>query len=112
MSINELAQKIHDQNKIAGWWDKPREAGTILMLCVSELAEAMEGDRRRNPQDDHLPHRSMVEVELADTIIRILDFAAYRGYDIEGAVLEKLQYNKTRADHTREARAAIGGKAY
>lgn len=111
MSLNNLAAKIYADNVERGWWDNQREVGTILMLIVSEIAEAMEGDRK-GLKDDHLPHRDMVEVELADAIIRILDFAGHKGYDIDGAVREKLAYNATRADHSREARAKAGGKAY
>jgi NTP pyrophosphatase (non-canonical NTP hydrolase) len=110
-ALMKLAHDIHGQNVRAGWWDNPREMGTLLMLVVSEIAEAMEGDRK-GLQDDHLPHRPMVEVELADAIIRILDIAAYHGLDLDGAVHEKLQYNMRRLDHTREARAQNGGKKY
>ena len=52
--------------------------------------------------DDHLPHRPIVEVELADALIRILDFAGMKGYDLGGAVREKLDYNRTRSDHKKE----------
>lgn len=45
-----------------------------LMLIVSEIAEAMEGVRK-NLTDTHLPNRKMEEVEMADTLIRLLDFA-------------------------------------
>lgn len=62
--------------------------------------------------DDHLPHRKMAEVELADAVIRILDYAEAFGYDIEGAITEKLEYNKHRADHKRENRAKEGGKQF
>lgn len=95
----------------AGWHKKPREVGTMLMLMVSELAEAMEGDRK-GLMDDHLPHRKMVEVELADAVIRIFDFAGREGYDLGGALIEKLKYNQQRADHKPEAREKAGGKAY
>lgn len=54
--------------------------------------------------DDHLPHRPMAEVELADALIRILDFAGMKGYDLGGAVREKLDYNRTRNDHKKENR--------
>ena len=107
-SINELAVEIHQNNVDAGWWDKPREKGTLLMLVVSEIAEAMEGERK-DLMDDHLPHRKMAEVELADAVIRILDYAGAFGYDVEGAIAEKLEYNKHRADHKRENRAKEGG---
>lgn len=110
-SINELAVEIHQNNVDAGWWDKPREKGTLLMLVVSEIAEAMEGERK-DLMDDHLPHRKMAEVELADAVIRILDYAVAFGYDVEGAIAEKLEYNKHRADHKRENRAKEGGKQF
>ena len=110
-SINELAVEIHQNNVDAGWWDKQREKGTLLMLVVSEIAEAMEGERK-DMMDDHLPHRKMAEVELADAVIRILDYAGAFGYDVEGAIAEKLEYNKQRLDHKRENRAKEGGKQF
>jgi len=82
-----------------------------LMLTVSEISEAMEG-HRKGKADDHLPHRSSLEVELADAVIRIADLAGALGLDLGGAIIEKLAYNQQRADHTPEARAAAGGKAY
>ena len=110
-SINELAVEIHQNNVDAGWWYKPREKGTLLMLIVSEVAEAMEGERK-DLMDDHLPHRKMAEVELADAMIRIFDYAGAFNYDLQGAIEEKLEYNKHRADHKRENRAKEGGKQF
>lgn len=111
MEIKELQSKIHSQNVEMGWWDKPREKGTLLMLVVSEVAEAMEGERK-DLMDDHLTHRKMAEVELADAVIRILDYAAAFGYDVEAAMLEKIDYNRTRSDHQKENRSKPGGKAF
>lgn len=110
-SISELQQQIHAQNVEAGWWDEPREKGTLLCLVHSEISEAMEGERK-GLMDDHLPHRPMAEVELADAMIRIMDYAGAFGYDLEGAIAEKLEYNRHRADHKRENRAADGGKKF
>lgn len=81
------------------------------MLIVSEVAEAMEGERK-NLQDDKLPHRKMAEVELVDVLIRVFDYAGAYGYDLEGAYQEKMQYNKNRFDHKAEARLAAGGKQW
>ncbi len=111
MNIKQLQQQIHQQNIDAGWWDNPREKGTLLCLIHSEISEAMEGERK-DLMDDHLPHRKMAEVELADAVIRILDYAGAFGYDIEGAIAEKLEYNKHRADHQRENRIKKGGKQF
>jgi NTP pyrophosphatase (non-canonical NTP hydrolase) len=82
-----------------------------LMLIVSELAEAMEG-HRKDLMDDHLPHRKMAEVELADAVIRIFDLAGERGFDLGSAIAEKLAYNRDRADHKPDSRVAAGGKTY
>lgn len=110
-SLRELQSQIHKQNIDAGWWNKPREKGTLLMLIVSEVAEAMEGERK-NLMDDHLPHRKMAEVELADAVIRILDYAEAFGYDVAGAIQEKRMYNMMREDHKPENRSKPGGKQF
>ncbi len=102
---------IHAQNKQMGWWDNPREIGTLLCLVHSEVSEAMEG-ARKNLMDDHLPHRLMLEVELADAVIRILDIAGGYDLDLAGAIEEKVTYNRIRADHQRENRAKEGGKQF
>jgi len=81
------------------------------MLMVSEISEAMEGERK-SLQDDKLPHRRMAEVELADALIRIFDYAGGFGYDLGGALVEKCLYNLQRADHKPEHRAADGGKKF
>lgn len=64
-----------------GYMKKDRNLGEMLMLCVSELAEALEG-HRRNKMDDHLPNRKMAEVELADYLIRMFDLAEGRKWDL------------------------------
>jgi NTP pyrophosphatase (non-canonical NTP hydrolase) len=83
--------------------------GERCMLIVTEIAEAFEGERK-NLMDDKLPHRRAAEVELSDALIRILDYAGEHGYDLGGALVEKLEYNRKRADHTAEARLGVNGK--
>ena len=111
VKLNELVDHCYNQSKNAGWHDNPREVGTMLMLIVSEVAEAMEGDRK-DLIDDHLPHRKMIEVELADAVIRIADLAGKLNLDLGGAIQEKLAYNLNRADHKKENRLQDGGKKY
>lgn len=101
--VNAIKTLCYTQAAAMGWHDKPREIGTDLMLIVSEISEAMEG-ARKDLMDDHLPHRKMLEVELADAVIRILDTAGKYNLDLGGAMFEKLKYNLTRADHQPENR--------
>lgn len=77
-----LRDAFHGDAVAAGWHHdirtgerKYRNMGEMLMLAVSELAEAMEG-HRKNLQDDKLTHRPMMEVELADFVIRCFDTIA------------------------------------
>lgn len=116
ISLHNLMVEAHAANR--RWWldletGEPieRNVGELLMLTVSELAEAMEGHRKSLP-DEKLPHRPMIEVELADTLIRILDMAAGLKLDVAGAFVEKMEYNRTRVDHTKEHRLGVGGKKY
>lgn len=116
-----LVQACHGASVAAGWWtdletgepmvNRPHIVGEKLMLIVSEVSEAMEG-HRKGLADDKLPHRPMIEVELADAVIRIADLAGALGLDLGGAIAEKLAYNQQRPDHKPENRKADGGKKY
>lgn len=116
--MNDLSKICFEASKKAGWHTNietgeliARNKGEMLCLIHSEISEAMEGERK-NLMDDHLPHRPMAEVELADAIIRICDYAGRWGYDIGGAIAEKLEYNANRADHKIENRKKDSGKKW
>tara|TARA_R110001632_G_scaffold227627_1_gene362270 strand:+ start:176 stop:538 length:363 start_codon:yes stop_codon:yes gene_type:complete len=120
MRIKELQAVCHENAVQAGWWTDletgeslitNREKAGRICLMHSELSEAMEG-ARKDSMDDKLPYRKMEEVELADTIIRILDYAGAYEYDIEGAIIEKMNFNKNRPDHFIENRKKKNGKKF
>lgn len=133
---NLLQTVCHGASKDAGWWQHKAEGHTYdliriihapltplekllsgalvaqkLCLSHSEVSEAMEG-HRKGLMDDKLPHRPMIEVELADAVIRICDLAGALGLDLGGAIAEKMAFNAHRPDHRPENRAKEGGKAY
>lgn len=119
-AVKLLMDTCHGASAAAGWWldakgaplkDNPYCFSNKLMLTVSELAEAMEGDRKGLP-DDKLPHRPMREVELADAAIRLFDLAGAYGMDLGGAIVEKMAFNLIRPDHQKGARMQAGGKTY
>jgi len=131
ININLMRDIVYQNNVKAGWYKTPDsllavvtehapelketvEAYhelTLLALIHSEISEALEG-RRKGLMDDHLPIRPQIEVELADTVIRVLDLCGRRNYDIGGAIIEKFEYNKKRADHKAENREKVGGKKF
>lgn len=117
--INHLVRCCHTMSKDAGWWSDlitgeplpmtQERVGDKMMLIVTEIAEAKEG-YRKNLMDDHIPARKMVEVELADAMIRIADLAGALGLDLGSAIFDKLQYNLMREDHKLEHRRSENGK--
>lgn len=91
-SLNDLKNRIHAANE--KWWVDlktgeriKRSSRELSALIVSEVVEALEGERK-NLMDDKLPHRKMAEVEMADAFIRILDLAG--GYDIDLSIMRRL----------------------
>lgn len=88
LDLAMCARLCHQLARNAGWWNdletgKPveRDMGEAFALIHSEVSEAFEG-WRKGINDDHLPQRPMVEVELADTLIRIFDTAGGMGWSL------------------------------
>lgn len=115
--ISAAMELSHKTATDAGWYRDPktgepveRNFGEVVALMHSELSEALEANRK-DLMDDKLPHRSGIEVEFADCLIRIFGTAAAMNLDLAGALIEKNRFNQTRDDHKLEARAA-GGKRY
>ena len=95
---------------------KNRNKGEMYMLMTSELAEAFEAVRKSKVEtqmDKHLPEFPAEVVELADLYIRLMDYVGEYYDGLFGMAVEaKRAYNRTRKDHTREARMSAGGKAF
>ena len=117
LGLNECAKDCHEAAVTGGWWHdsqgkkKERNIGELLCLIHSEISEAMEG-ARKELMDNHLKHKSMMEVELADAVIRIFDLAESKGFNLGETIYEKLEYNRSRADHKIKNRLKEGGKKF
>lgn len=110
--LNNLAHQIHENNKAKGFFDEPKNIGEMLCLTHSEISEALEADRKDHFARVDLFEREAVglgrsaafelhiknsfEDEIADTIIRLLDLAAFKGIDIESHIKLKMEYNANR----------------
>lgn len=125
-SINIVVAKCYDAANESGWWTDAETGGDVrnwpekffmlwvatkLALVHSEVSEGLEA-QRKGLKDAKLPLRDGLEVELADAVIRIFDLAGGLGFDLGGAIEEKLAYNAKRADHKIDHRACTGGKKF
>ena len=99
--MNDLAGAIHRTAVKKGFYadevvynsvgfrqPNPAFAGERLMLIVSECAEVMEAIRDNEPAHE--------AEEVADVLIRVLDYAAWRGFDIDQEVRAKMAKNERR----------------
>lgn len=92
----EMQSEVHKIARSKGWWDTHRSDGEIIALIHSELSEALEACRKEYPADKHLPGRGNLEVELADAVIRIMDWADEMYIDLAGALVDKVEFNRSR----------------
>ena len=98
MNLMKFADEVHGLAREKGWYDKPKTDLESLMLIVSEISEAAE-HIRAGTQDYHVQPNGKPDglaVELADAVIRILDYCAYKDIDLYTAMMTKHEYNKTR----------------
>lgn len=120
MLISDFLNLLSKQCREAAerWYHDPLTGERIFLnkgerfaLIHSEISEAFEGERK-DLMDQHLPNRKSVEVELADAMIRIFDYAGEYNLDLGGALVDKLAYNRTREDHTNAHRLGPNGKKF
>ena len=89
MKINELSYEAHETALEKGWWDEERSIGELLMLIVTEVAEACEADRKGDYEN--------FKEEIADVYIRLGDLCGHLGIDIEKEIIKKTEFNKKRS---------------
>jgi NTP pyrophosphatase (non-canonical NTP hydrolase) len=124
--MKNLIAQAHLVAKEKGFWDTERNVSEMLMLIVSEVAEAQEALRKNHNADkavaDGLIHdieleksdeefqidkgiwkslfeekiKSSFEDEIADVAIRLFDLCGGLGIDLEKHIELKMKYNSMR----------------
>lgn len=92
-----LASDCFEISKEHGWWEEGNvNYGEKIALMHSELSEALEALRHGDPPSEKIEGFSNLEEELADTVIRILEFGHVKGLRLAEAILAKKEYNDKR----------------
>lgn len=81
-----------------GFHECPGNFGEKIALMHAELSEALEAFRKDglNVRSEHIPEFNAIEEEFADVIIRIMDSSQEWLLNVSGALLAKMEYNRTR----------------
>lgn len=96
-SLTDWQKEIHELAKEKGWYENRRSDVEIISLMICEATEAIEQIRNEKPSYYEANGKPEgVAVEIADMIIRALDYAEYRGWDMQEIIKKKHEYNKTR----------------
>ena len=94
-SFKQVQQIVHENARQKGWWkdDNTSEDGVRIALMHSELSEALEAMRNGNPYSKKIPNFEHVTEEMADVVIRIMDYCERRELCLAEAIIAKHHHN-------------------
>ena len=96
LAISAMAKTVYENAKAHGWWEQERNDGEMIALMHSELSEALEAIRAGNPPCPKDSGMSTLEEEMADVVIRVMDFCYARKIDLGRAIQRKHFINMNR----------------
>jgi hypothetical protein len=117
LNISKLQNEVWKIAEESGWHEKEVSFGDFISNCHAELSEAFEIYKTKGSVAipaftpfEWMEHYSNgkvdmktvvsvpsgIPIELADVIMRILDFCETHGINMENTIDIKMEYNKTR----------------
>ena len=96
MDIQELTNRMNDLVRSKGWYaedsKRPQTPRNLAISLSVEAAEILEHFQFREQAKD----AEELAGELADVALYLLQLASVTGIDLEEAILNKIEINKTR----------------
>jgi NTP pyrophosphatase (non-canonical NTP hydrolase) len=96
MDIKELTDRMNELVRSKGWYDenskRPQTPRNLAISLALEAAEILEHFQFR----EHARDKEELAGELADVALYLLQLASVTDIDLEKAVLDKIEVNKTR----------------
>ena len=96
MDIKQLTEEMHRFFRSKGWYAegsiRPQTPRNLAISLVLEAAEILEHFQWR----DEVKDKEELAAELADVALYLLQLASISEINLEQAILDKLEINKTR----------------
>ena len=91
-----LSVNVHGNAAAHGFHEGEYNPAEKIALMHSELSEALDAIRKNIQKSDHVPEFTGEEEEMADAIIRIVEYSRHRSLRLAEAIIAKHNYNTTR----------------
>ena len=96
MDIQELTEEMNRFVRSKGWYaegsQRPQTPRNLAISLALEAAEILEHFQ----WSDEIKNREELALELADVALYLLQLASVTKIDLEKAILDKIEINKTR----------------
>jgi NTP pyrophosphatase (non-canonical NTP hydrolase) len=96
MDIKQLKDEMHALVRSKGWYKadskRPQTPRNLAISLAVEAAEILEHFQFR----ENITDKEALAGELADVALYLLQLASVTGIDLEAAILNKIEINKTR----------------
>lgn len=94
--MDEFQAEVHGVAQAHGWWEGNRNEAEVLALIHSEVSESLEILRISPDKISDRSRKDLLGEELADIIIRVMDYAAFKDISLGDFIIAKNRKNRDR----------------